>query len=83
MNYLLLDLAAFTVGANSLIVRAVLLTIPLYLDRSYVDDVSPVVVFPVVVFILNTTYTNSIPGRVSNHWLNILWFVLDSAIYVA
>ena len=78
MHYLLLDLAAFTVAANGLIVAAVLFTIPLNLDCSYVDDVSPV-----VVFILNTTYTNSIPGRVSSHWLNILWFVLDSAIYVA
>jgi hypothetical protein len=34
---LLLDLPAFTVGANSLVVGSVLLTVPLNLDGSYVD----------------------------------------------
>jgi hypothetical protein len=43
VNYLLPYLAAFTltVGAHGLVVGAVLLAFPLYLDRSYVDGLSP------------------------------------------
>ena len=37
MDDLLLDLPTFAVGAHGLIVGAVLLTVTLYLDRSYVD----------------------------------------------
>jgi hypothetical protein len=37
MNYLLLDLAAFPVGTDGLVVGAVLLTVPLDVDGSYVD----------------------------------------------
>jgi hypothetical protein len=37
MDNLLLHLALLTVGANSLVVAAVLFTVPLYVDRSYVD----------------------------------------------
>jgi hypothetical protein len=37
MHYLLLDLPLITVGAYSLIVGTVLFTVPLYVDRSYVD----------------------------------------------
>jgi hypothetical protein len=46
VNYLLLYLAAltFTVGAPGLVVGAVLLAFPLYLDRSYVDGLTPFVV---------------------------------------
>jgi hypothetical protein len=51
MHNLLLDLPTFTVGAHRLVVGAVLLTVPLYLDRSYVDGGS------FVVFIIDTTYT--------------------------
>jgi hypothetical protein len=58
MHYLLLDLATFAVGANSLIVSAVLLTVPLYLDGSYVDSGS------CVVFIIDTTQLSTIQGRV-------------------
>jgi hypothetical protein len=50
MDNLLLDLALLTVGTDSLIVRTVLLTVPLYVDRSYVDGSS------CVVFIVDTTY---------------------------
>jgi hypothetical protein len=37
MHYLLLDLSLRTVGAYSLVISAVPLTVPLYVDRSYVD----------------------------------------------
>jgi hypothetical protein len=40
MHYLLLDLPLLTVGAYSLIVGTVLLTVSLYADRSYVDGSS-------------------------------------------
>jgi len=50
MHYLLLDLATFTIRAYSLVVGAVLLTVPLNLDRSYVDAD---LLF--VVFIFDTT----------------------------
>jgi hypothetical protein len=40
MDNLLLDLPLLTVGAHSLVVGAVLLSVPLYLDRSYVDGSS-------------------------------------------
>jgi hypothetical protein len=36
----LLDLATFAVGAHGLVVGAVLLTVPLDADRSYVDGSS-------------------------------------------
>jgi hypothetical protein len=36
MDNLLLDLAAFTVGAYSLVVSTVLLTVPLYVHHPYV-----------------------------------------------
>ena len=45
MDNILLDLALLTIGAHSLVVRAVLLTVPLNLDRSYVDVHSSCVVF--------------------------------------
>src|SRR5215211_961158 len=53
MDYLLLYLAAFTVRAHSLVVGAVLLTVSLYVDCSYVDGDS------FVVFIIDTT--NRVP----------------------
>jgi hypothetical protein len=37
VDNLLLDLALLTVGAYSLVVGTVLFTVPLYVDRSYVD----------------------------------------------
>jgi hypothetical protein len=37
MHNVLLDLALLTVGAYSLVISAVPLTVPLYVDRSYVD----------------------------------------------
>ena len=43
MHNVLLDLALLTIGAHSLIVGAVPLTVPLYVDRSYVRSVSSVV----------------------------------------
>jgi hypothetical protein len=43
MDNLLLYLALLTVGPYGLVVGAVLLTIPLYVDRSYVDGGSSVV----------------------------------------
>jgi hypothetical protein len=49
MDNLLLHLALLTVGAHSLVVGAVLFTVPLYVDRSYVDGSS------YVVFIIDTT----------------------------
>src|SRR3712207_1353588 len=49
MHYLLLDLAAFAVGTYGLVVDAVLLTVPLEVDASDVDDDS------FVVSIINTT----------------------------
>ena len=52
MNHLLLDLPLLTVGANCLIVRSVLLTVPLNRDGSYVDGGS------CVVFIIDTTTTS-------------------------
>jgi hypothetical protein len=61
VNHLLLDLAAFTVGAHGLVVGAVLLAFPLYLDRSYVDGLSPL-----VVFIFDTTQSLSSSGVVCN-----------------
>ena len=48
VNYLLLDRAAFTVGAHSLVIGAVLLSVPLDVDGSYVDG------GPFVVFIIDT-----------------------------
>jgi hypothetical protein len=59
MNYLLLDIAAFTIRAHGLVVRAVLRTVPLNLDRSYVDDD-----LMTVVFIIDTTYTLASSGSV-------------------
>jgi hypothetical protein len=49
MDNLLLDLALLTVGAHGLVVGAVLLSVPLNLDSSYVDGSS------CVVFIIDTT----------------------------
>jgi len=40
MDNLLLHLALLTVGTDSLIIGAVLLSVPVYLDRSYVDGSS-------------------------------------------
>jgi hypothetical protein len=54
MDNLLLDLALLTVRAYSLIVGAVLLTVPLYVDRSNVRSVFP------VVFIIDTTLSNTV-----------------------
>ena len=51
MYYILLDLPLLTVGAHSLIVGTVLFTVPLDVDRSYVDGSS------CVVFIIDTTYS--------------------------
>jgi hypothetical protein len=48
MHNVLLDLALLTVGAYSLVVGAVPLTVSLYVDRSYVDGSS------CVVFIIDT-----------------------------
>ena len=56
MDNILLDLPSFTVGANGLVVGAVLLTVPLYVDGSYVDGNS------CVVFIIDTTYRLSSSG---------------------
>src|SRR5215204_3770190 len=49
MHCLLLDLALLTVGAHCLMVGSVLLSVPLYVDRSYIDGGS------CVVFIIDTT----------------------------
>jgi len=49
MDNLLLHLALLTVGAHSLVISAVPLTVPLYVDRSNVDDSY------CVVFIIDTT----------------------------
>jgi hypothetical protein len=54
MDNLLLHLALLTVGAYSLIVGTVLLTVPLDVHRSYVDGDS------CVVFIIDTTYVSTI-----------------------
>jgi hypothetical protein len=64
VNYLLPYLAAFTltVGAHGLVVGAVLLVFPLCLDRSYVDGLTPF-----VVFIFDTTGSIS-SGAVGNSW---------------
>jgi hypothetical protein len=51
MDNLLLDLTTLTVRAYSLVVGAVLLTVPLDVDDSYVDGGS------FVVFIIDTTHT--------------------------
>jgi hypothetical protein len=51
VDNLLLHLAPLTVGAYSLVVGAVLFTVPLYVDRSYVDGSL------CVVFIIDTTYS--------------------------
>ncbi len=62
MHYLLLNLAAFTVGAHSLVVGSVLLTVPLNLDGSYVDGGS------FVVFIIDTTHSAIIQCGVQARW---------------
>ena len=49
VDNLLLHLALLTVGAHGLVVGTVLFTVPLYVDRPYVDDSSS------VVFIIDTT----------------------------
>ena len=49
MDNLLLHLALLTVGTHSLVISAVLFTVSLYLDRSYVDGSTS------VVFIIDTT----------------------------
>ena len=51
VDNLLLDLALLTVGAHGLVVGTVLFTVPLYVDRSYVDG------SPCVVLIIDTTYS--------------------------
>jgi hypothetical protein len=60
MHYRLLDLATFTIRANSLIVGSVLLTFSLNFDGSYVDAD---LLF--VVFIFDTTYSITTPRGVS------------------
>ena len=57
MDNLLLHLALLTVGTHGLIIGAVLLTVPVYLDRPYVD-VGPFF----VVLIIDTTYSLSSSG---------------------
>jgi hypothetical protein len=54
MHNVLLDLALLTVGAHGLVVGTVLFTVPLYVDRSYVDSNS------CVVFIIDTTHSSTI-----------------------
>jgi len=49
MHNLLLDLALLTVGAHSLVIGTVPLTVPIYVDCSYVRGIFP------VVFIIDTT----------------------------
>ncbi len=56
MHNVLLDLALLTVGAYSLVVAAVLLSVPLDVDRSNVRSISP------VVFIIDTTHSLSTSG---------------------
>jgi len=56
MHHILLDLATLTVGTYRLVVGAVLLTVPVYLDRSYVDGSS------CVVLIIDTTHSLSSSG---------------------
>jgi hypothetical protein len=51
MDDLLPDLALLTIRAYGLVVGTVLLTVPLYVDRSYVDGSS------CVVFIIDTTHS--------------------------
>jgi hypothetical protein len=60
MHYGLLNLTAFTVGANSLVVGAVLLSVTLDIDGSYVDaDLL------LVVFIIDTTRSSFIRSGLS------------------
>jgi hypothetical protein len=54
VDNLLLDLPLLTIGANGLVVGAVLLTVPLDVDRSYVDSGS------LVVFNIDTTNLSAI-----------------------
>src|SRR5215203_1113509 len=58
MHHLLLDLPLLTVGAYSLVISAVPLTVPLYVDRSYVDSTS------CVVFIIDTTHSLTVSRAV-------------------
>jgi hypothetical protein len=51
VHYLLLHLSLLTVGAHGLVVGAVLLTVLLNVDSSYIDGGS------FVVFIIDTTYS--------------------------
>jgi hypothetical protein len=60
MHYLLLNLPTFTIGAHGLVVGAVLLTIPLNFDCSYVDAN---LLF--VVFIIDTTHSGFIRSSLS------------------
>src|SRR5829696_4898240 len=64
MDNFLLHLALLTIRAYSLVVGAVLFTIPLNLDRSYVDDSS------CVVFIIDTTHSNIIQRGVQGYLSN-------------
>src|SRR5215216_3974963 len=63
MDYLLLNLPLLTVGAYSLVVDAVLFTIPRDVDSSYEDDGS------CVVFIFDTTHSLVPFGVVCNSFL--------------
>ena len=54
MHYLLLYPALLSIGTNGLVIGAVLLSVPLYFDGSYVDGAPPF-----VVFIFDTTRLNS------------------------
>ena len=54
MDYLLLDLALLTVGAYDLVVSTVLFSVPLDVDRSYVDGGT------CVVLIIDTTYSSTV-----------------------
>ena len=76
MHYLLLHLPLLTVGTYGLVVGAVLLTVPLDVDGSYVDGGS------FVVFIIDTTIVNPIRRGWLNSQYFMLWFVIDFAAYL-
>jgi hypothetical protein len=54
MDHLLLDLALLTVGAYDLVVSTVLFSVPLDVDRSYVDGGT------CVVLIIDTTHSSTV-----------------------
>ena len=73
VDNLLLHLAPLTVGAYSLVVGTVPFTVPLYIDRSYVDGSL------CVVFIIDTTYsTISCQGQlIGEKGISVLGYIVS------